>query len=340
VGRQMRLIGTKIDGSRFEWDAYRGKVVLVMFHTVSDLAGRPDLPVFRKNYERYHDRGFDVVEIGLDQDSQQLDQLFQHEDLPWVTLHDEQAPAGHPTAVYYGITSTPKMFFVGQDGKVISTEVHVNELDELLQKSLGPPYVPEGRLTYVDFGSKANQRLTERLHDDSDNDLKELPQGEQSFAGVRFRIVDGLIHLASTRLRDKPEGVEGIELKQRFAKLYILHASGGGVELAHGALIGEYRVHYEDETTGTIPIVYGEDLRDWWNRHESQPTTRAALAWVGSNPSSRRGNVIIRLYVSAWENPHPEKKAVSIDYISAMTTAAPFCVAMTAEEPLRSTSGP
>ena len=35
----------------------------------------------------------------------------------------------------------------------------------------------------------------------------------------------------------------------------------------------------------------------------------------------------------AWENPHPTKKVVSIDYVKVGDTpAGPFCVAMTLEE--------
>jgi hypothetical protein len=33
-----------------------------------------------------------------------------------------------------------------------------------------------------------------------------------------------------------------------------------------------------------------------------------------------------------WKNPHPDKKVISVDCLSKLTSAAPFCVAMTIEE--------
>jgi len=37
--------------------------------------------------------------------------------------------------------------------------------------------------------------------------------------------------------------------------------------------------------------------------------------------------------LNVWENPHPDKKVTTVDYISNMKTRnAPFCVAITAEE--------
>ena len=88
----------------------------------------------------------------------------------------------------------------------------------------------------------------------------------------------------------------------------------------------------------TVPIVYGEDVRDWWHEHRS-PLTRAKLGWVGMNPKARLFLKSLRLYVSLWENPHPQKKVTRIDYISTNAAAAPFCVAMTVEEGTASTKG-
>ena len=88
----------------------------------------------------------------------------------------------------------------------------------------------------------------------------------------------------------------------------------------------------DDETSETIPIVYGVDLSDWWNVDDSKEVERGKVVWEGTTRSFGRG-VQIRLYLATWENPHPEKKVTSITYVSTGTTeAAPFCVAMTAEK--------
>lgn len=55
------------------------------------------------------------------------------------------------------------------------------------------------------------------------------------------------------------------------------------------------------------------------------------LDWTGSNPSTRDAEATLRVYLTSCENPHPEKEVISVDFVSAMTTAAPFLVAMTVE---------
>jgi hypothetical protein len=182
--------------------------------------------------------------------------------------------------------------------------------------------------TFIDLQPKANQKLTDNFHtaDAVGNNLAELPKGTQEFGGVKFHIGKGLIQLASPKVRDKPAKVERIAVGRAFATLHILHATGYTV--TDGTLIGKYVIRYEDKTTTAIKIVYGEDVRDWWDLQDQKKVTRGKVAWVGKN----RNTASIRLFLTTWKNPHPKKKVVSIDYESTQTSdAAPFCVAMTVQ---------
>ena len=78
-------------------------------------------------------------------------------------------------------------------------------------------------------------------------------------------------------------------------------------------------------------IVFGEDVCDLWSKVHPKTVTRGVVGWVGSNEAARKQDRQLQLYVSMWKNPHPDKKVVSIDYISTNTDAAPVCVAMTVE---------
>jgi dipeptidyl aminopeptidase/acylaminoacyl peptidase len=207
---------------------------------------------------------------------------------------------------------------------------------EAAAELVGPRHRPQGKLVCLDLRQHANRKLAEKLSPTADNDLKELPQGEQTFAGVKFRIADSAIQLASTRLSDAPRTVEGIPVQGRMNRLYILHSSQWGdaqFDVRDGTTIGRYEVCYADGGRATIPVVSGEDVRDWWSHTRDKSVTRGQVAWVGRNAAVRKSNLYLRLYLAAWENPHPEKIVASLDYVSTMTAAAPFCVAMTAEEP-------
>ncbi len=199
-----------------------------------------------------------------------------------------------------------------------------------------PPYAPQGELEFVNLSSQANWALAEKTFAGGDgNNLAELPVGEQTLGGVRFRIADRFIQLRSKHLPELPAKVERIPIGRKLTRLYVLQGTQWGTGdnfVGDGAVIGEYRVHYEDSASARIPIAYGENVRDWWDVDQSRAAARAEVAWTGMNALSRATKTSLRLYVTAWENPRSEKKVVSIDFVSANTVAAPFCVAMTVEE--------
>src|SRR5438046_4574951 len=112
-------------------------------------------------------------------------------------------------------------------------------------------------LTYIDLQSKANQKLDEPFHSDTEgNDLADLPRGEQTFAKVKFKIGASLIQLGSTLVKDKPVKVEGIAVDRKLKRLYFLHATGYGNAPAADANhvkddteIGRYMINFDDKTT-------------------------------------------------------------------------------------------
>jgi hypothetical protein len=203
--------------------------------------------------------------------------------------------------------------------------------------------VPPEKITYIDLQPKTNHKLKDNFHSGRDgNNLSAVPQGEQKFEGVPFKVGEGLIQLGGKTLPDLPEKVEGIPVGQVFAKLHILHATGyGGGPNQEGSdwfvpddtLIGKYVVRYEDKTTEEIEVVYGKDVRDWWFLPSEKDVSRGKVAWKGENELSKQSGAGIRLYLTTWKNPKPTKKVVGIDYVSTKTTAAaPFCVAISAEK--------
>ena len=76
----------------------------------------------------------------------------------------------------------------------------------------------------------------------------------------------------------------------------------------------------------------GRDVRDWCEVGSGQ-VDRGQIAWVGTNQTTLPSNRYVRLYLTTWKNPQPEKTVESIDYVATNGKAAPFCLAMTVEEP-------
>ena len=216
----------------------------------------------------------------------------------------------------------------------------------ILAGSLGPAIraQAEDKISYIDLEPLANRKLAGNLGSGADNNsLSELPTGEQILGGVQFKVGPGLIQLGSKLMDSYPEKVEGIAVNRKFSKLHLLHATsyGGGPNkegdegyVKDGTLIGQYMVHFEDGSEEGIPIVYGEDVRDWWYDDGEAEPSRGMVVWKGDNAYATEIGAHLRLYTSTWTNPNPDKKVVRIDYISRKneTPAAPFCISMSVEE--------
>ena len=83
-----------------------------------------------------------------------------------------------------------------------------------------------------------------------------------------------------------------------------------------------------------MPVVFGEDMRNWWDFDNGKPVTRGRVVWTGTNLASEKLNRTLRLYLGVWENPHPEKPVSYLDFVCAKDgPCAPFCMAITVEEP-------
>jgi len=176
---------------------------------------------------------------------------------------------------------------------------------------------------------------------DETNVLKDFPTGEKKFYDVTFKVDKKMIMLGSIAQKTEPAKVDGIAVGRVASRMHFLHANGygGGPNkegsawfVKDGTTIGNYTVHYEDNTTAEIPIVYGEHTRDWFYQDDPEPT-KAKIAWSGDNDYATARASKIRVYQMTWENPKPDKKIVSIDFVGRKeeTTAAPFVIAITAE---------
>ena len=155
--------------------------------------------------------------------------------------------------------------------------------------------------------------------------------GVGRFEGIDFD-VRGLIQLSGTRIQQAggqfPEAVKGIKADLKCKRLHFLHGAGWAAEayVPLGSKIGSFVVHYADSSEREIPIITGEDLRDWV-QHDEDAIRHGEVVWKGKTPNG----LPVRVFRSHWDNPQPEVEIKSIDYVSKMTDASPFLIAVTGE---------
>jgi hypothetical protein len=207
---------------------------------------------------------------------------------------------------------------------------------------------PNGKYIFVDLAPYTNQKFTDNFGSGRDgNDLKSIGKDSRTFGGINFKLASGVMQLNSKNLPvQKPNKVQGIKVGNQAAKIHIVHATGYGngsalgqqgnegdpLYIADGAKIAEYKINYTDGKSAVIPVVYGEDVRDWWFGPGAKGVTRGKVAWQGENELTKGFEQRTRVYLTTWDNPHPDKQIATIDYVKVGDgAAAPFCVAITLE---------
>ncbi len=135
-GNPIEISGTLLDGTPFDQKSLDGQVVLVDFWATWCGPCIAELPNVLAEYEKYHDRGFEVIGISLDDDKQALVSFVNKRKIPWPILFEESENSGwnHPMATKYGINGIPSVILVGRDGKVVSMDVRGEKLGQALEK--------------------------------------------------------------------------------------------------------------------------------------------------------------------------------------------------------------
>ncbi|HET6329064.1 MAG TPA: TlpA disulfide reductase family protein [Planctomycetaceae bacterium] len=145
TGEPVRVSGKTVDGKPFDISQYKGKVVIVDFWATWCGPCLAELPNLKKIYEKYHDRGLEIVGVNLDDDGEQLAKFLKDNDYPWKILHDSQTKKtdekkrgfADPNAEFYGITGIPTIILIDRKGKVVSLDARGEQLATLVDGLVG-----------------------------------------------------------------------------------------------------------------------------------------------------------------------------------------------------------
>ena len=168
------------------------------------------------------------------------------------------------------------------------------------------------------------------------NEYAELPRGVHKLGGVPFDL-RGLVQLDHRAERAGESGpfhpLALITAGLRCRTLHFLQAAECDPRI-EGSIVARWIIHYADGSAREWPVIYGEQLRDWWWWPALEPldATKATVAWRGrAQYWNLPGTDGVRLFDATWSNPQPDLEITKLEYRIGESALKPFVVAITAE---------
>lgn len=134
LGTEPKPIGVAdTAGKTIDLAEYKGKVVLLDFWATWCGPCVAELPNVLTAYEKYHDRGFEIVGISLDQDRAALDKFLADRGMTWRQQFDGLGWKNE-VAVAWGVQSIPATYLIDPDGKIAAVGLRGEQLEQKLAK--------------------------------------------------------------------------------------------------------------------------------------------------------------------------------------------------------------
>ncbi len=132
VGTALTLSGRGLNGQTIDLTNYRGKAVLIQYWATWCTPAKNDMAVLKQLVGKYG-RSFAVIGVSVDAGAKELNRYLAENPMPWEQIYEEGGQDS-PPANALGIITVPTMILVDGDGKVISRNIPVGEIEAELKK--------------------------------------------------------------------------------------------------------------------------------------------------------------------------------------------------------------
>jgi thiol-disulfide isomerase/thioredoxin len=130
------LEGKTPEGEIYSLYKMRGNVVLIDFWASWCGPCRRENPNVKKVYEKYHDKGFDILGVSLDREPVAWKKAIAADGLPWHHISDLKGWQSEH-AKLYSIRSIPATILVDREGKILARNLRGEQLGEKLKEIFG-----------------------------------------------------------------------------------------------------------------------------------------------------------------------------------------------------------
>ncbi|MBI9100706.1 MAG: TlpA family protein disulfide reductase, partial [Spirochaetaceae bacterium] len=113
----------------------KGKVIVIEFWATWCRTCISEIPLMKKIYEEYKDRGVEFIGISLDEYPDTVIQYCIENNIDWPQYCEENKIWDTDISRSWGIKAIPTVFLIGKDGQIISREAR-GQLEKLIPLAL------------------------------------------------------------------------------------------------------------------------------------------------------------------------------------------------------------
>ena len=128
------IVMTDTTGAVRRLSDLRGKVVLIDFWASWCGPCRMENPNVVRVYQKYHDKGFEVFSVSLDNSREKWVQAIRKDNLLWPNHVSDLKGWSSAGGRLYGISSIPATVLVDRDGKVLARNLRGPQLEQTLKE--------------------------------------------------------------------------------------------------------------------------------------------------------------------------------------------------------------